>query len=298
MRIRTITAIILIGIFVPLIYISGLPLLITLGVLAAMGTFELTRVYSSKVSKESYYKSVLILNIITSVLLYSFVVAFTVDGFGIFNFIVYFKYVAFLPLVLMVIYLFYFTKKYNIRDNYFRNMIISVVYPTLGFASLMYIRGNVFDAIISNDAELYLQYNFNIAYIFMVPLCTDTFAYFSGYFFGKHKLAPKISPKKTIEGSIGGTFMTVLCVFLFVWIFDVEMIGDIPTTWYYLITVTVLLSILAQIGDLLMSYIKRQYNVKDFANLFPGHGGIMDRFDSVVFVALWFVLISKLVTLL
>ena len=145
-----------------------------------------------------------------------------------------------------------------------------------------------------------------IAYLFMVTMCTDIFAYFGGYLFGKHKMAPVISPKKTWEGAIVGSAVAVLLATLFAVfygnIFEGKSLNlfqtaglflDIKGTWLVVITVLITLgmSICGQIGDLVASRLKRTYDVKDYSNLFPGHGGVMDRFDSAMFAALIMVII-------
>ena len=108
---------------------------------------------------------------------------------------------------------------------------------------------------------------------------TDTFAYFGGYFLGKHKLCPSISPKKTIEGSLCGTLASVILCTVFGGIF---MDGG-----RLLVFAVVGLAggILSQFGDLTASVFKRKMGIKDYGNLIPGHGGIMDRFDSVIFTS-------------
>jgi phosphatidate cytidylyltransferase len=111
---------------------------------------------------------------------------------------------------------------------------------------------------------------------------TDTFAYFSGSFFGKRKLAPDISPKKTIEGSIGGIVGSMLLMALY----GHFVLGNTMKTSFVLFMVLgMLCSILSQIGDLIASVIKRHCGIKDYGHLLPGHGGILDRFDSVLFIA-------------
>ncbi len=114
--------------------------------------------------------------------------------------------------------------------------------------------------------------------IFITAFGTDTMAYFAGYVFGKHKLAPKISPKKTIEGSVGGILGSVL----FCAIFGYYVI---PELFFHCIVMGVLGGIISQFGDLTASIFKRKMGIKDFGNLIPGHGGILDRFDSVLFTA-------------
>lgn len=105
---------------------------------------------------------------------------------------------------------------------------------------------------------------------------TDIMAYFSGFLFGKHKLCPKISPKKTIEGSIGGTLGSVILSGLFGYFFAPEVL-------VHCLIIGVLGGIVSQFGDLTASIFKRKMGIKDYGSLIPGHGGILDRFDSVLF---------------
>ncbi len=113
---------------------------------------------------------------------------------------------------------------------------------------------------------------------FIIPWTTDTFAYFSGMMFGKRKLLPRVSPKKTIEGSIGG----FVASFVLSLLFSIFLVKGISYTKIMLIIL--IASILAQLGDLVASYVKREYGLKDFGRILPGHGGVMDRFDSVIVV--------------
>lgn len=127
----------------------------------------------------------------------------------------------------------------------------------------------------------------NGKFMILVPLLaaflSDAFALFVGMAFGKHKLAPELSPKKTVEGAVGGIFGGIAGCCLY---------GVVITCFYQqsvsyplLALYGLLGSLVSQLGDLSFSYIKRQYHIKDFGNVFPGHGGVLDRFDSVIFCA-------------
>lgn len=121
-------------------------------------------------------------------------------------------------------------------------------------------------------------------FIFIGAWITDTFAYFSGMLFGKHKLIPNVSPKKTVEGSIGGT---LFCVAFFVGYGAIVNHFTASEINLVLIGFAGLVSALvSQIGDLSMSVIKRTYGIKDYGKIFPGHGGVLDRFDSILAVAI------------
>lgn len=120
--------------------------------------------------------------------------------------------------------------------------------------------------------------------IFAGAWITDIFAYFSGMLFGKHKLIPEVSPKKTIEGSIGGTLFCILSFVVFGLI--VDKFFSMNANFVFLAISGLVVSVLAQVGDLIMSVIKRQYGVKDYGKIFPGHGGVLDRFDSILATSL------------
>ena len=116
-----------------------------------------------------------------------------------------------------------------------------------------------------------------------VAWLNDTCAYFSGFFFGKRKLCPEISPKKTVEGAIGGVLgdVIVCCILAFVF----GKITGYPINWLSFVIFLPIGAVAAIFGDLCASIIKRQVGVKDYGNIMPGHGGVMDRFDSWIFVA-------------
>lgn len=137
-----------------------------------------------------------------------------------------------------------------------------------------------------NDHGLfYLMLAFGIAWF------ADSGAYFVGVFFGKHKLCPAISPKKTVEGFVGGLASSIVLSLLLTWIYDAAFLKHVDNVSYGTVLLLAFVgALLSVIGDLFASLIKRQYDVKDFGNFFPGHGGMMDRFDSLlpVFLMVYF----------
>ncbi|MDO4605530.1 MAG: phosphatidate cytidylyltransferase [Helcococcus sp.] len=126
-----------------------------------------------------------------------------------------------------------------------------------------------------------------VLFSFLISSVTDTFAYFTGTLFGKHKLIERLSPKKTIEGSIGGIIGSVLFTIVFVYIFKIE-----HSILIYLFAIVV--SVLSQIGDLFASHIKRMVGIKDYSRILNSHGGVMDRFDSLLLIAPFIYLLDYL----
>jgi phosphatidate cytidylyltransferase len=145
---------------------------------------------------------------------------------------------------------------------------------------------NGFSSIVLLRDYPYGQYIYLL--VFICPWMTDIFAYFTGYFLGKHKLIPAVSPKKTVGGAIGGIVFCVIGMIVFGFVIErfFNPNGIIHANYLVLAISGVFISVVSQIGDLIMSLVKRQYGIKDYGKLFPGHGGILDRFDSVLAVSL------------
>ena len=128
----------------------------------------------------------------------------------------------------------------------------------------------------------------------LVPLiaafCSDTMALFAGMAFGKHKLAPKVSPKKTVEGAVGGLLGGIVGMIIFEIVF--RYVTGQPLSMLACVLVGLFGAAVGQLGDLSFSLIKREYGIKDYGKLLPGHGGVLDRFDSVIFTApvVWIIL--------
>lgn len=186
--------------------------------------------------------------------------------------------IFFITAVLFTLAFMLFSSKYSIGDLF--TTLALLVYPTV-FLMLLVLAINLESFALSRVAMLLL---------FACPLLCDTLAYFVGIFFGKHKLNSRISPKKTIEGSIGGllggALGGVLVYFFQGWIpyiWNIELETTLPLA--SLIIIGILLSFAGQTGDLLASAIKRWASIKDFSTIFPGHGGVTDRIDSVLLCA-------------
>ena len=154
---------------------------------------------------------------------------------------------------------------------------VSVVYP-IALTTLVYIRDSV-------DTAHGLFYTI---LVFSCAWAADAGAYFAGRFFGKHKMAPKISPNKTVEGLVGGVITSLLFSVVISVVFSAVMNANgTPMQIHYLslLGATLLGTMVGVFGDLVASVMKRQNGIKDYGTIMPGHGGIVDRFDSVFFVA-------------
>ena len=185
--------------------------------------------------------------------------------------------VAFAAIVCLLFYFFaillFSHGKYKLAD--LSVCFMTVLYILIGFNAILYVHDHVYGG----------EYVYLIAFI--GAWITDIFAYFCGMLFGrggKHKLIPDVSPKKTVEGSIGGIVFCILSMMLYGWIVS-RIEPSLDANVAVFAVAGLLISIVSQIGDLCMSLIKRTYGIKDYGKLFPGHGGMLDRFDSVIAVS-------------
>ncbi len=146
----------------------------------------------------------------------------------------------------------------------------------LSFMMCFYIIGANSAVVILRDVPDVGRFLFLIPFIF--GWVTDTFAYICGRLFGKHKLIPAVSPKKTVEGAIGGVIFCALTTVLYGFI--VHKVFHAVPNYPVLILMGLVISVVSQIGDLMLSAIKRSFGIKDYGKMLPGHGGLLDRFDS------------------
>ena len=264
---RIISAIVMIAVFLPFLIIGGTPFVILMSVLGVLGLYELLKVRGNVKKK---------FPVVMRIIAYLMTVFLIVNNASSIDL----QYDLDYRLVSAIMFLFLVpmvfinnSKKYNLNDALF--LVGSVVFIGLSFNLLTVIR------------------NFNVAYIIyllLITTMTDSFALFTGMFIGKHKLAPEISPKKTIEGAIGGSLMGTIIATAF---YTTVINSAVPLV--FVVLITAVLTVVGQIGDLAFSAIKRYYGQKDFSDLIPGHGGILDRFDSLVFVVLAFILVLGII---
>lgn len=133
--------------------------------------------------------------------------------------------------------------------------------------------------------------------IFGVPWIADSAAYFVGSAMGKRKLCPEISPKKTVEGAVGGVIFAAFIPLLFGWVFKLAY-GNLEVNWLILPVIGLVNAVISIFGDLLFSVIKRKCGIKDYGSIMPGHGGLLDRFDSVILCVPFVYFISKYVPII
>ena len=249
---RTITAIVAIAFFFPFVIIGGWPLSIVMLLIGSIGLYELI-----KMRQLTNYKIPLGLAML---LLWAFLLPETVIA-DLLTITVNRIELLFIISLLILSYTVLLKNKFTFDDAGF--LVLGSIYIGLGFHYFVASR------------SVGLEYVF---FAIVVILMTDTGAYFSGNMFGKHKLIPEISPNKTIEGAIGGAIIAVIAGTIFNLIFPVH------DSVIVVMVVSFFASLVGQIGDLVESSLKRHYEVKDSGRLLPGHGGILDRFDSWLFV--------------
>ena len=262
MKKRTISAIIMLAIFIPVLIMGDLLFALFISAAAVLGVHELLKTKRLRDKK---------IPLAIDLFAYILVLFLTLNNYDIISVSYTIDYrlisatllIFGLPLVFIND-----TTKYSIKEV------------------LTYIGITLFIGFSFNLIILIRNYSLDyIIYLFLVTIATDTFAYFIGKNIGKNKLAPKISPNKTIEGTIGGTLMAVFIATMYF-----TKVINSSLNVGVVVFMTVMLSLLGQIGDLFFSFIKREYDIKDFSNLIPGHGGVLDRLDSIIFAVLGFLL--------
>lgn len=260
MKQRVISAIVALLILVPIFLMGGFIYDVTIVILSLLGLREFLKVKETKKELPSFIQfiSYIMLSLIVVSGVNSQEMIFSID----------FRIISGLLVVFLLPTILYHDRSlYSINDAFY--LIGGVFFLGVSFSLLIIIR------------NISLNY---IIYLFLISIMTDTYAYIVGRLIGSHKLLESISPNKTWEGMIAGTFFGVFIPTLYY----VTAI-DMNASYLFIIVMTLFLSILGQFGDLVFSAIKRYFKTKDFSNIMPGHGGILDRFDSIIFVILGFI---------
>ncbi len=265
MKQRIFSALLIALIGIPLLVIGKLPFAIFITLLSIMSLYELLHM------REEQKAFPFLLKMIA----YLFVMFFSLLNYekNVFSYLLDFRVISFVIFVFLLPMIFVKKKEaYEINDALF--LIGATLFVGLAF----------------NLAILTRNYDLNyLIYLLLVTTVTDTMALVTGMYIGEHKLCPNISPKKTVEGFIGGVLMGT-----FVAVGFYNQVINPAKPLVTVIAITLILSIVSQLGDLVFSSIKRTYKKKDFSNLIPGHGGVLDRMDSIIFVLLAFVLLMDI----
>lgn len=297
MKQRTITAAILIAICLPLLILGSYYLTAAVVLIGCAGVYELmTARRKNNPEVEKYPLFVMILSFIAVIGLVLFNYDITTSnvtlnynfstgvltkvGFSVGNIAIFLVLLLCSSIV---------SSRFKISDAFY--MFTMVILISFGLQGFLYIRGiplnenligvtKVQDYAFESINGIYL-----CVYLLVTTMMTDTFAYIGGMLYRKtgrpvHKLIERVSPKKTVEGAICGTFFGTLFGSL---VFGLLVCNfELSLPWYVFVPLTLLLSITAQFGDLIFSSIKRHYQIKDFSDLLPGHGGVLDRVDSLL----------------
>lgn len=260
MKKRIISAIGMTTIILPLVILGGIYFAVAIGV---VGIFALKEFIDLKEYHKKIPWGISIICILSLLLL----IFSEFDGYGI-AFGLNYKAIAIAYLGLFTPSLFYQKEKYTTKEAFYLSGCI------------------LFLGIVLNGIILIRNYDiWHLFYLATISITTDIFAMLVGCILGKHKCAPTISPFKTWEGTIGGTTIASIVASTFY----IYFIGE--SSIIKIVSLTILLSIIGQLGDLTFSKIKRENKIKDFSTLIPGHGGILDRLDSLFFVVLAYIIL-------
>lgn len=255
LKIRIISAVIGIPILIAIISYGGLPLQIALAIFSLVGVFEFYRAVNKDIKK---------INVIGYV--FTIIFSFVLLKFNLYSYFIFTSLFILALLTSMITH----HDKYNIKD---------VAITFIGFYYVCFLLSHVLLVREQIQGSVYVWL------IFITAWGSDTGAYFTGKAIGKRKLAPKLSPNKTIEGSIGGIILSAVLCIVYGLCMETLFSIKIDNVMFRFAIIGVIGSIVGQLGDLTASAIKRYTGIKDYGNLIPGHGGVLDRFDSILFTA-------------
>ncbi|WP_285766622.1 phosphatidate cytidylyltransferase [Peribacillus sp. SI8-4] len=255
MKQRIITAVVVAAIFIPLVILGEIPFLLTVYLLASIGLYELMKMkHMRAVSFEAILSHILLWVLLLPEQYTAFLAEIHYDKVQIFL----------IGVLLLLLYTVVSKNRFNFDDAGF--LVISILYLGVGFYYLFETR---------DSAGMGLIY---ILLTLFTIWATDSGAYFIGKAIGKRKLWPEISPNKTVEGFVGGVFSAMIVGGLF------YAFSSLEYTLFQLLLISLIIGVFGQLGDLVQSAYKRHYGVKDSGKLLPGHGGILDRLDSLIFI--------------
>lgn len=268
MKQRVISAIIVIAIITPLFILGGIPFAVAVGIVAGLAYIETLSLKESHRPYPTYIK-------VLGFLCLELIVFSHISSAYIFNGISFLS-LAIPALTLTIPAIFDKKNKYTTKESF----------HLLGSITLLGVVFNILILICNGNKWLLL-------YLILVATLTDTFAMLIGCLIGKHKLIPDVSPKKTVEGSVAGSIVGTIVSSIY---YYNVVTGEISII--LLIIMSLILTILGQLGDLFFSKVKRENNIKDFSNIIPGHGGILDRLDSITFVMLGYMIIISVLNII
>ncbi len=266
MKQRVISAIIAFLIFIPIFLKGGMVFNLAIYAVSLIGLWEFLNIKSIRKELPSF------ITFISYIIMTLFVLVNTNNQDLIYS--MDYRIIVGLFLVFLVpVVLYHDRSKFSIVDAFY--LIGGIFFLGTSFSLIITIRNISLELII---------------YLFLITIITDTYAYLVGRWIGTKKLLESLSPKKTLEGMAGGTIAGMFIGTVF---YHTVIDPNLPI--YIVLFITLFLSILGQLGDLFFSAIKRYYGKKDFSNIMPGHGGILDRLDSIIFVVLGFMFFISII---
>lgn len=250
----------MLAVFIPALYMGGTLYKVMVAILGILALKEILDLKDSRNKLPIFVRTLSFISLLFIIF----------SKFNISNYVLYLDYrvlAAIFILFMIPLIIYSDVEKYNIVDAVY---LIGII---------------LFFGVVFNLAIFMREFDIRrLIFIISISVLSDTFAYIAGNLSGREKLAPKISPKKSIVGFVVGIILATIVSSTMYYIYI-----DDSLNLYVLLAITLLLSVLSQLGDLVFSSIKRYYNRKDFSSIIFGHGGIMDRFDSLMFVLIGYI---------
>ena len=296
-RIRTITAIILAIIFIPCVFLGDWFFAGAMMLISFVAFYEFINVLALKKFPIVIDIFVFVMSVILTYWVW-FKQLVEYDSSGLINasghIIIESISISTLALITLMLILFMFALMYtrfDVTDTCY--LVVMSLLISLGFQSFFFLRFAPMSSLSGGYDYGGNQVYSSLLFLYVVigSFMSDIGAYATGILFGKHKMNPRISPKKTWEGFIGGCVISFTCSFVYAMVLDANGIPLLKSVldikhWYLILIISLIMPFVSVFGDLLFSAIKRFYNKKDFSNVLPGHGGVLDRIDSLLVTCL------------